>query len=130
TDVISLPFYSPDLNHNLPDLNPKPLDAAQQKLDQSNFFAQAISPDFKDYSVDSLFDIAAPKMSNYSPLVTWCNVDAPYPDIHFNAEYGYIESYDLGNCAKWEFGGGMLCSVLPDCNAAMRVRNLTFLPPS
>lgn len=124
-DILGFPIYSPDIN-------PKPLDADQQKLAESNFFAQAISPDLKDYTVDGLFDIAAPKIVNQTApaLIAWCNTNAPSPDIHFNSEYGYIESYDLGSCPKYEVGGGLLCPSIGDCNAGMRVRSLTFLPPS
>ena len=123
-DIMGFPIYSPDIN-------PKPLDADKQKLAESNFFAQAISLDLTDYTVDSLFDITSPKIANQAAptLISWCSINAPSPDIRFNSEYGYIESYDLGNCPKYEVGGGLLCPAVSDCNAGMRVHNLTFLPP-
>ena len=76
--------------------------------------------------------IAAPKLANQtaSAVVSWCSISAAPPRISFNAEYGYIESYDLGNCPKWEIGGGLMCPALADCNAGMMVRDLKFLPPS
>ena len=122
TDVFGPALYDP--NASTTSLKP-----VEGKILQADFFAQAISPDFKDYTVDGLFDIAAPKLTSASPIVTWCNVDAPSPDIRYNSEYGYIQRYDLGDCPKWEIGGGMLCPTLSDCNAAMRVRNFEILPP-
>jgi hypothetical protein len=124
TDILGYPIYSPNVT-------PKPLDSDKQKLDQSNFFAESISPDLKQYTVNSLFDIAAAKIANQPvPAVVWCSINAPSPDISFNSEYGYIQSYDLGNCPKFNFGGGLLCPAIGDCYAGMSVRNLTFLPPS
>jgi hypothetical protein len=113
-------------------LGKKPLESAKQNLEQSNTFAKTISPDLNEYTVDGLFEIADPKLINQpaSSLIGWCGINAPSPNITFNSEYGYIQLYDLGNCPKWETGGGLMCPTVSDCNVAMRVRNFEILPAS
>ena len=112
-------------------VTPTPLKSNEETLAESNYVAQKISPNLKEYTVDGLFEIAATKVSNDAPLVTWCSIDTSlYPDVRFNAEYGYIESYDLGNCPKWDVGAGLMCPVISDCWAFMRVRNIQPLPPT
>ena len=125
---MGIPFSSPDINPPHSNLVNEKLNSPQ---DNPNFFADAMSPNLRDYTVDGLFDIAATKVETQLPaLVTWCNVGVPYPKISFNPEYGYIQEYDLGSCAKWEIGGGMLCPVLADCYAGVRIRDFQPLPLS
>ncbi len=113
-------------------VTPTPLSDLEAKSFQATYFAQTISPDLKQYTVESLFEIASSKVSNDASLIAFCSgtIMPTFPDVRFNSEYGYIESYDLGNCPKWEVGGGLMCPIISDCNMGMHVRHFEILPQS
>jgi hypothetical protein len=128
-DIMWLPFSSTDIN-------PPHSNLVDEKLNNPktnpNLFADAMSPNLRDYTIDGLFDIVAKKLQ-YAPIpavVVWCGQTGFSPQVTFNNQLGYIESYELSSCSSGEIGGGMLCPVLGDCYTGMRVRNLTLLPPS
>lgn len=125
TAIYNIPFYP--INADSPTLG-----STDGILAQDNSVAQAIAPDLKDYTVEKLFSITTTKLASQTlpELISFCSISSISPFISFNSEYGYIESYDLGNCPKWEIGGGLMCPQLSDCYAGMRVRNFQILPPS
>jgi len=85
-----------------------------------------------EHTVDNLFDIAAVKVEKQPApaVVAWCSIESSPPRISFNSEYGYIQYYDLGNCPKSDFGGGLMCPAISDCVAGMSINNFQPLPES
>ncbi len=116
--------------YNTPTLTP--FDDTQDKIFQSSFFAQAILSDLKNYTVDALFDVASQKLADQTTpqLVSFCSLNSGTPNIIFNAEYGYIRSYELSSCSDWQIGGGLLCPKMGECHVGMGVRNFKLLPPN
>jgi hypothetical protein len=122
-EILKFPMLSANID------NATPLESGKEKLDQSNYYANAISPDLKQYTVNGLFDIAAVKVENQpAPAeVAWCSNNVPIPRLNYNSEYGYILSFDVGNCIKWDFGGGLLCPIRTDCAANMSIHHYEAL---
>jgi hypothetical protein len=113
-------------------LGDKPLAPDKRHLDQSNVFAKNISPRLKDYSVDSLFEIAELKLAGQTlpVLLTFCGQTGISPQINFDPDLGYIQAYELSSCPSGNFGGGLMCPVIGDCYVGMRVNNFQILPQS
>jgi hypothetical protein len=91
--------------------------------------------ELNDYTIDGLFDFAAEELSSQPtmPLVSWCDsvngdMSPLRYDTIFNEEYGYLQSLRHTSCARWDFGGGLMCGLTTHCSSGIYIAEFEPLP--
>ncbi len=90
---------------------------------------------FGEYTMDQLFDFAAAKIQSEPapPVVAWCgavdgnNPTRPHYHMEFDLKQGYIKLLQYTSCVRYDFGGGLLCPIVTDCNVSI---HFTLIPSS
>lgn len=117
-------------------LTPTPLAPEDKMPTKSDMrFTRMLFPTFAEFTMDNLFKNAMKELEFASapPIVDFCDVHTPLTPhltrITYDQQLGYIQNMDLGDCPKWDFGGGFLLCPVSHCHANVDIVSLEPLPP-